>query len=78
LLGLITPQVSPRDVHGTIIGNRRGFAVFHQKSITVKEAFYGRSDGTCCPAGRAVTTWTFDGHRLAPGTPRVIRQPQQH
>lgn len=78
LLGLITPQLQPKHEHATLLGVAPAYLRFGPHRITVKEAFYGPHDGTCCPTGRASTTWTYDGQQLTPSSPRVLRHPRGH
>lgn len=78
LLGLITPQVQPQHEHTTLLSVEPAFLKLGRHKIAVKEAFYGPHDGTCCPTGRALTTWTYDGQQLTPAPPRVLRHPRHH
>jgi hypothetical protein len=71
LLGLITPRVQPKGVHVTIIGTFSNAVVMTAGRVLVHEIFYGPNDPTCCPSGRAVTTWTYDSGRLRPGPSRI-------
>lgn len=41
--------------------------------VVVQEFYYQLSDRTCCPSGRATTTWTYSNGELLPGTPHIIR-----
>ena len=43
--------------------------------VRVSEAFYGRDDGTCCPSGRATTTWALVKGKLVPRMTKITRPP---
>ena len=72
VLGLITPQHQPKDVLPTLLSVTR----IAPGAITVAEYWYGPYDGTCCPAGRATTTWRLSAGRLVPVTTRVTAVPR--
>lgn len=40
--------------------------------VTVSETLYGSNDSTCCPSGRAVTTWALRNGKLVPLTTTII------
>ena len=44
--------------------------------VSALEAFYGRHDSTCCPSGRAVTTWALVDGKLVPRTTKITRSPR--
>jgi hypothetical protein len=60
-IGVLRPQhPSSPDSHVPLdrpVALRRG-------RVVVSEAFYGPRDGTCCPTGRATTTWTFSNGKF--------------
>ena len=41
-------------------------------TFTIGESFYRTMDATCCPSGRAETTWTIDNDGLRPSTTHII------
>jgi hypothetical protein len=41
--------------------------------VSVPGAFYGPSDGTCCPSGEATTSWRYDGTTLVLDTVEVTK-----
>ena len=59
-LGLITPQHQPRNVLPTL----PEIASIAPGKITVQEAWYGPNDMTCCPNGRATTTWALSAGKV--------------
>jgi len=61
-LGLITPQHQPEHVLPTLLT----VAAITPGTITVHEDWYGPNDMTCCPRGRATTTWTLSAGKLVP------------
>lgn len=71
VVGIITPQQRPNPkalptlLQVTI---RRG-------TIVAREAWYGPSDGTCCPSGRSTTTWRSVNGSLSPVTTVVQKKP---
>jgi len=70
-LGLITAQKQPRDVLPTLLSVRS----IAPGTITVVEAWYGPRDLTCCPGGRAITTWTYRGGKLVPVATVITTMP---
>jgi hypothetical protein len=71
VLGTLTPQYRPHAGHVHIpfvavksIGGER---------IVTTEFFYTGSDADCCPSGRALTTWHWNGHHFKPGRTTIIR-----
>ena len=71
LLGLITPRIQPKGVHVTIVGTFNNAVVISTGRLLAREVFYGTHDPTCCPSGRATTTWNYHDGRLQPGPSRV-------
>ena len=71
-LGIVTPHVKPL-LH--MLPTTLTIS-FDGGTIIAHEAWYGRKDGTCCPSGRARTTWTHSGGRLHAQPTVVIRQPK--
>lgn len=61
------------DVEDDQLPSLPGDAQLGDGSIIVPSAYYGPSDGTCCPTGRATTTWRYDGTRLVLDTVRVTK-----
>lgn len=71
VLGTLTPQYRPHAGHVHIpfvavksIGSER---------IVTNEFFYTGSDADCCPAGRALTTWHWNGHSFKPGRTTIVK-----
>jgi hypothetical protein len=46
---------------------------FDHGVVKISEAFYGPNDGTCCPHGKAVTTWALRSGQLVPLKTQIIR-----
>jgi hypothetical protein len=70
-VGLITPHQQPTGVLPTIIEN----VTMVPGTITVTEDWYGANDPTCCPTGRATSTWSYAASQLTYGSTRVTAQP---
>lgn len=70
-LGLITPQHQAKNELPTLIA----VTAIAPGRITVSEYWYGPHDGTCCPAGRAATTWTLSAGKVIPVATRVTALP---
>ncbi|WP_241839431.1 hypothetical protein [Streptomyces sp. Root1295] len=68
VLGSITAQQESQAAYPTALVRPE----FARGRITVHEKWYRFSDAHCCPTGNATTVWTREGHRLAPGAPRVV------
>lgn len=68
-LGVITAQKQAPDQPATLLALR----TWRPSAILVTELYYRAGDATCCPSGRAVTTWTYEGEVLVPGPPHVIK-----
>jgi hypothetical protein len=66
VLGVLSPREPASDGadHVPVIGD----ATIDPGKIIVDEGWYGRNDGTCCPTGKAITTWTLEGGSLVPST----------
>ena len=71
LIGLITPRVQPKADHVTIIGTFDNAVMVAPHRLLIREVFYGTHDPTCCPSGRATTTWTYQFGRLTPAASQV-------
>jgi hypothetical protein len=72
MAGLITPQQQPANgIHVTLLDQPRMSA----GRVTVHEIWYGPSDGTCCPTGRAESTWVVKDGRLVYASTRVTARP---
>lgn len=68
-LTTLTPQQpSVADTHVPIFSTEPGGIEIQPGEITVKEAWYGSSDSTCCPTGQAMTVWTFSKGAFTPTT----------
>jgi hypothetical protein len=72
-LGIITARVQrPHELPTTLL------IMVKRGRVKVREAWYGYWDGTCCPSGRATTTWTYSHGRLHAGAPVIIKRPSKH
>lgn len=68
-LTTLTPQQpSTPGFHVPIFDYDPGGIEIQPGQITVKEAWYGPSDMTCCPTGQATTVWAFSGGAFTPST----------
>lgn len=70
-IGIVTPRVKalPREL-ATVVRVR-----FDRGSIAAREFWFGPRDGTCCPSGRARTTWSYDRGALRAAPTVVVRRP---
>ena len=70
VIGVVTPKEQPKRQLPTFltVTIRRGEVIAH-------EDFYGGSDGTCCPSGRATTIWRYANGHLQSGRPVITRHP---
>lgn len=64
VLGTLTPQYRPR--HATHIPFVTVKSISAERVVTT-EFFYTGSDADCCPSGRALTSWHWNGHSFKPG-----------
>jgi hypothetical protein len=63
-LGTLTPQYRPRSAsHIPFIVVKSIGA----ERIVTTEAWYTSTDGDCCPSGRAITSWHWNGRSFKPG-----------
>lgn len=68
-LAVLTPQQpSVAGFHVPIFGTEPGYIEIQPGQITVKEAWYGPNDATCCPSGQATTVWRVNGGTFTPTT----------
>jgi len=68
-LTTLTPQQhSTAGSHVPFFDSDPGGIQIQPGHITVREAWYGQSDGTCCPTGQATTVWTFTRGAFTPVT----------
>ena len=72
-LGLITPRHQPKDVLPTL----PDITSIKPGVITVREFWYGPNDSTCCPSGRAITTWSLDAGKVTPVSSKVTASPER-
>lgn len=70
VLGVVTPQ-SPRTYGAPLLQVK-----IHRGEIVAHEFWYGCCDGTCCPSGRATTTWAYSNGVLRLGETVVERKPK--
>ena len=71
VLGTLTPQFRPHAGHVHI-----PFVVVKSiggEKIVTTEFFYTGSDADCCPSGRALTTWHWNGHSFKPVRTTITR-----
>jgi hypothetical protein len=69
-IGVLTPRWQPKHELPTLLS-----VVLRRDRVIGLEAFYGPSDGTCCPTGRARTVWAYRHRRLHLTTTRETKQP---
>jgi hypothetical protein len=70
VLGTLTPQYFPHTrVHIPFVTAKSIGA----GRIVTTEFFYTRSNADCCPSGRALTTWHWNGHSFKPGRTTIVR-----
>jgi hypothetical protein len=71
VLGTLTPQFRPhpRTVHIPFVTVK---SIGAERIITT-EFFYTGSDADCCPSGRALTTWHWNGRSFKPGRTTITR-----
>jgi hypothetical protein len=71
-LGLITPRHQPEHVLPTLLS----VASITSGTITVHEAWYGPNDMTCCPHGRATSTWSLSAGKVVPVATKITALPK--
>jgi len=71
VIGVVTPRVQRSGQLPTTltVEIRPGEVIAH-------EFWYGGTDGTCCPSGRAVTVWKYVDGRLRAGKPKITKTPK--
>jgi hypothetical protein len=69
-VAVIRPQHHVKRMPATLLQ-----VTIRPRRVRGREAFYGRNDGTCCPSGRAVSTWVYARGRLKLAGTRVTREP---
>src|SRR5579859_1662432 len=70
VLGTLTPQLrTGRAVHIPFVAVKSIGA----ERIVTTEFFYTGSDADCCPSGRALTSWHWNGHSFKPGRTTIIK-----
>jgi hypothetical protein len=75
LIGIVKPHIRPwGNDHwlGSLVG-----VSFHGDKVVAHETYYGGSDGTCCPSGRATSIWTISGGRLTRVSTTITRKPRR-
>jgi hypothetical protein len=72
-VGLITPQQPHRSgvSHVPLLGKVK----WVDRRIVVAEYWYGRNDPTCCPSGRATTTWAYHTGKLMAVRTVITKRP---
>jgi hypothetical protein len=75
LAGIVKPHIRPWGSGGPRLASLLT-VMFHGNEVIAHEAFYGGSDGTCCPSGRATTVWRHSGGRLRRVRTTVTRRPR--
>jgi hypothetical protein len=71
VLGTLTPQYRPHagQVHIPFVAVKS----IGGEHIVTTEFFYTGSDADCCPSGRALTSWHWNGHSFKPGRTTIIK-----
>jgi hypothetical protein len=70
VLGTLTPQYHPHTrVHIPFVAVKS----IGSERIVTTEFFYNGTDADCCPGGRALTTWHWNGHSFKPGRTTITR-----
>ena len=70
VLGTLTPQFHPHSkVHIPFVAVRS----IEGENIVANEFFYNGSDADCCPSGRALTTWHWNGHHFKAVRTTVVK-----
>ena len=70
VLGTLTPQYHPHTrVHIPFVAVKS----IGSERIVTTEFFYNGADADCCPGGRALTTWHWNGHSFKPGRTTIVR-----
>jgi hypothetical protein len=73
LVGIVKPHIRPWG--STQLASILGVS-FRGDHVIAHEAFYGGSDGTCCPSGRATTVWQFARGKLTRLRTTITRKPR--
>ena len=68
VLGTLTPQYRPRSAAHIPFIAVKSIGAEH---IVTTEFWYASTDADCCPSGRAITSWHWNGRSFTPG--RTIR-----
>jgi hypothetical protein len=71
VIGVTVPQEQPPNQLPTLVT-----VSIRLREIVAHEAWYGPNDGTCCPSGRATTTWTYAHGTLKPSKFVIDRRPR--
>jgi hypothetical protein len=74
LAGIVKPHIQPWGSAGPRLASLLT-VTFHGNEVIAHEAFYGGSDGTCCPSGQATTVWTHSGAGFHRVRTTVTRRP---
>jgi hypothetical protein len=70
VLGTLTPQYHPHTrVHIPFVAVKS----IGSERIVTTEFFYNGTDADCCPGGRALTTWHWNGHSFKAGRTVIVR-----
>ena len=69
-VGLITPHQQTAGNLPTLLSN----VTMTPGQITITELWYGPDDPTCCPSGKAQTTWRYAGGSLTYAGTRIVTQ----
>jgi hypothetical protein len=69
VIGAITPKVQKADELPTLLKLQ-----IRAGEVIVHESWYGGSDGTCCPTGRATTVWKYEHGHLRAGKSVITRR----
>ena len=68
-VGLVRPQRQDATQLPTLLLVRS----WRPATLVVTELYYRSADPTCCPSGRARTTWSWASGVAEPGPPRIVR-----
>jgi hypothetical protein len=74
VIAIVRPHIRPWG--STQLASLLGVS-FRGHDIVSHEVFYGGSDGTCCPSGRATSIWKISDGRLVRIRTTITREPHR-